>query len=108
MNEYKSLLQTLWLGGGLGSVGFALGVLVIKSIAVKDAIKYLIVAVISGAVAFHFAGQSPYENYDFYIAIGAGWGFFFFLKGLTKIMERFANEPVKTIFNIVNNWRGKK
>lgn len=97
-------------GGGLGLIGFALGIAVkkVESITLRESASYAFVAVISGAIAFYYAGVSPYQQYDYFIAIGIGWGFFFVLKAATFLMTKGANDPIPFISAIFNAWRGKK
>jgi len=95
-------------------VGFAIGIAFVKSISLGSSLRYAFVAIISGAVSLIAVNQSPYANYKFYAAIAAGWGFFFIIKSLTIILERFSDAPVKnlsvlvtTIIQLLSAWRKK-
>lgn len=96
-------------GGALGFVGLIVGFCtIVDSISISTAFRYTVVAVISGALAFYLVGESIYEQYDYVIAIAAGWCFFFVAKGLSVLLMRFSKYPVKTWKEVKEAIKGKK
>ena len=116
MSRYEAMVTQFLHGGALGLVGFSIGIAFIKSISLAVSLRYAMISIISGASALSVAGQSPYSegSAKYYAAIVAGWCFFFIIKGLTGLLERFSNRPFKTIavlfsalIELLTAWRKK-
>ena len=107
MNKYTEMLNTLAQGGAMGVIGYAIGVAFVE-MSLREALKYAVIAIVSGTFSLHLAGVSPFENYKFHIAICAGLFGFFIIKIIIVSLDRFSKEPLKNLYQFIASWKGKK
>ena len=116
MKEHEKLLMTLLQGGSFGFLGLVVGLMFVNSsLTINVMIRYTVVALISGSIAFYSVGLTIYSQHNYLAAILAGWIFFFFGKGFMILLVRFSllphatiKEATKIISDVKQAIKGKK
>ena len=109
----KNVIVELAQVAGFGLLGCVAGfVTFAERISAVLALKYAFFSIICGPITYYILENTiDYNAYKHVGAIGAGYAGFFVFKGLSIILLRFSNYPVKTLESIVElikGLRGKK
>jgi len=109
----KTLIIELVEAAGFSLIGVVSGFVIFADrISALLALRYALFAVICGPITYYILDNTiNYSSYKHVGAIGAGYAGFFIFKGISIILLRFADKPIKTlesIFNLIKGLRGKK